>query len=452
MMERMVCSLASASQVSTSDALDHRFILNENPLRNSERRNTVVDPTMEPLAWLRKHIEDADIDLLREMVRTFVQALMSAEADVLCGAPYGERSDERTNRRNGYRARDFDTRAGTIELAVPKLRSGSYYPDWLLERRRRAERALVAVVAECYVRGVSTRRVDGLVKTLGIEGISKSQVSELAKSLDEGIEAFRSRPLDGGPYTYVWLDALSMKVREGGRIVNLAAVVATSVAADGHREIIGLDLVTSEDGAGWTAFLRTLVARGLHGVRLVISDDHAGLVAAIAAVLPGASWQRCRTHFVRNLLTRVPKSAQPFVATLVRSIFAQPSRGEVEAQHARVVEQLQARFPGAAELLESAREDILAFRLLPAEHWRQIWSNNPQERLNREIRRRTDVVGIFPNREAVVRLVGAVLSEQHDEWAVARRYMSQESLAKARMTVIDQEPGEEPMPALVAAG
>lgn len=412
----------------------------------------MVNPTMEPLAWLCKQLEEADVDLLREMVRTFVQSLMSAEADALCGAPYGERSEERTNRRNGYRARDFDTRAGTIDLAVPKLRTGSYFPDWLLERRRRAERALVAVVAECYVRGVSTRRVDGLVKTLGIEGISKSQVSELAKSLDEGVEAFRSRPLDGGPYTYVWLDALFMKVREGGRIVNLAAVVATAVAADGHREILGLDPVTSEDGAGWTAFLRTLVARGLSGVRLVISDDHTGLVGAIAAVLPGASWQRCRTHFVRNLLTRVPKSAQPFVATLVRSIFAQPSREEVEAQHARVVEQLEARFPAAAELLEEAREDILAFRLLPVEHWRQIWSNNPQERLNREIRRRTDVVGIFPNRKALVRLVGAVLAEQHDEWAVARRYMSQESLAKACMALIERDPVEEVMPALVAAG
>jgi transposase-like protein len=407
---------------------------------------------MDPVAWLRKQLEEADVDLLREMVRTFVQALMSAEADALCGAPYGERSDERTNRRNGYRARDFDTRAGTIDLAVPKLRAGSYFPDWLLERRRRAERALVAVVAECYVRGVSTRRVDGLVKTLGIEGISRSQVSELAKSLDEGVEAFRSRPLDGPPYAYLWLDALTMRVREGGRIMNLAAVVATAVSGDGHREILGLDLVTSEDGAGWTAFLRTLVARGLSGVRLVISDDHRGLVEAIAAVMPGASWQRCRTHFVRNLLTRVPKSAQPFVATLVRSIFAQPSREEVEAQHQRVVEQLEARFPAAGELLEAAREDILAFRLLPTEHWRQIWSNNPQERLNREIRRRTDVVGIFPNREAVIRLVGAVLSEQHDEWAVARRYMSVESLAKARMAVIDGDVGEEVMPALVAAG
>jgi len=412
---------------------------------------TVVDTTMEPLAWLRKQLEAADVDLLREMVAAFIDRLMGAEVDALCGAPYGERSPERVNSRNGYRARDFDTRTGTIELAVPKLRAGSYFPDWLLERRRRAERALVAVVAECYVRGVSTRRVDGLIKTLGIDGISKSQVSALAKSLDEAVATFRSRPLDGAPYTYVWLDALAMRVREDGRIAQPSAVIATAVAADGHREILGLDLFTSEDGAGWTQFLRGLVARGLSGVRLVISDDHAGLVAAIAAVLPGASWQRCRTHFVWNLLTRVPKAAQPFVATLVRSIFAQPAREEVEAQHARVLEQLTERFPAAAELLEIAREDILAFRSLPFEHWRQIWSNNPQERLNREIRRRTDVVGIFPNRDAVIRLVGAVLSEQHDEWAVARRYMGVESLAKARLMVMEGEALEEVMPALVAA-
>ncbi len=411
----------------------------------------MVDTTMEPLAWLRKQLEAADVDLLREMVAAFIDRLMGAEVDALCGAPYGERSPERVNSRNGYRARDFDTRTGTIELAVPKLRAGSYFPDWLLERRRRAERALVAVVAECYVRGVSTRRVDGLIKTLGIDGISKSQVSALAKSLDEAVATFRSRPLDGAPYTYVWLDALAMRVREGGRIAQPSAVIATAVAADGHREILGLDLFTSEDGAGWTQFLRGLVARGLSGVRLVISDDHAGLVAAIAAVLPGASWQRCRTHFVWNLLTRVPKAAQPFVATLVRSIFAQPAREEVEAQHARVLEQLTERFPAAAELLEIAREDILAFRSLPFEHWRQIWSNNPQERLNREIRRRTDVVGIFPNRDAVIRLVGAVLSEQHDEWAVARRYMGVESLAKARLMVMEGEALEEVMPALVAA-
>jgi len=415
----------------------------------------VVESTVNPLVWLGKHIEEADTDLLREMVRTFIQALMSAEADAMCSAAYGERTPDRVNRRNGYRDRRFDTRAGTIELAVPKLRSGSYFPDWLLESRRRAERALVQVVAECYVKGVSTRRVDGLIKTLGIEGISKSQVSSLAKSLDEAVEAFRSRPLDVGPYTYVWMDALVLKCREAGRIANIAAVVATAVNSGGHREILGLDVLTSEDGAGWTAFLRSLVARGLSGVRLVISDAHEGLVGpkgAIGAVPSGASWQRCRTHFVRNLLARVPKVAQPFVATLVRSTFAQPDREQVAAQLGRVIEQLSERFPDAEELLEEAGPDITAFASLPTEHWRQIWSNNPQERLNREIRRRTDVVGIFPNRDAIIRLVGAVLAERHDEWAVARRYMSQESLAKARMSLIDGEgPDEKVVPALVSA-
>lgn len=404
----------------------------------------MVASTMDPLAWLRKHLEQADADLLRELVATFIQALMGAEADALCGAGLGERSPERVNRRNGYRPRRLDTRVGTLELQIPKLRAGSYFPDWLLEPRRRAERALVQVVAECYVRGVSTRRVEGLVQTLGIEGISKSQVSELAKTLDAEVAAFRTRPLDAGPYVYVWVDALSQRCREAGRIVNVATVIATGVSADGHREVLGVDVLTTEDGAGWTAFLRDLVARGLAGVELVVSDAHQGLKQAIAAVLPGASWQRCRTHFLRNLLTRVPKSAQGLVATLVRTMFAQPDAASTLAQLARVVEQLQDRFPAAAELLADAAGDLLAFTAFPKEHWRQIWSNNPQERLNRELRRRTEVVGIFPNREAVIRLVGAVLAEQHDEWAVARRYMSAESLAKARMRVIDDEREEEP--------
>lgn len=408
---------------------------------------------MDPLAWLRKHLEEADVDLLREMLQAFVQVLMSAEADALCGAAYRERSAGRANRRNGYRGRRWDTRAGTLELAIPKLRAGTYFPDWLLEPRRRAEQALVQVIAECYVKGVSTRRVDGLVRTLGIEGISKSQVSEMAKSLDEAVAAFRTRPLDAGPYTYVWLDALPVKCREGGRIAAVACVVASAVNADGHKEILGLDVLTTEDGAGWTAFLRDLVTRGLSGVRLVVSDDHLGLVGAIQAVLPGASWQRCRTHFMRNLLAKVPKSAQGLVATLVRSIFAQPTEEEVAAQLGRVTEQLERMYPDAAALLETAGPDITAFASCPEEHWRQIWSNNPQERLNREIRRRTDVVGIFPNRPAIVRLVGAVLAEQHDEWAVARRYMGVDSLAKARVTVIEgevQKPREEVKGELVA--
>jgi putative transposase len=397
----------------------------------------VVASTMDLLGWLRKHLEEADTDLLRELLATFVQALMGAEADAACGAAHGERSADRVNQRNGYRPRRLDTRVGTLELAIPKLRAGSYFPDWLLEPRRRAERALVAVVAECYVRGVSTRRVEGLVETLGIQSLSKSQVSELAKTLDGEVAAFRARPLDAGPYAYVWVDALAVKCREAGRIVNVACVVATGVNADGYREVLGVDVLTSEDGAGWTGFLRDLVARGLSGVALVVSDAHQGLQQAIAAVLPGACWQRCRTHFIRNLLCRVPKSAQGLVATLVRSTFAQPDAASTWAQHARVVEQLRERFPAAAELLADTAGDLLAFTAFPKEHWRQVWSNNPQERLNKELRRRTDVVGIFPNRAAVLRLVGAVLAEQHDEWAVARRYMSAESLAKTRVTPID---------------
>lgn len=394
----------------------------------------MVNDNMDLLAWLRKQLAEAEPDLLREMVRTFAEALMGAEADALCGAGFRERSEGRVNRRNGYRTRPFDTRAGTIPLAVPKLRSGSYFPDWLLERRRRAERALVAVVAECYVKGVSTRRVDGLVKTLGIEGISKSAVSEMARSLDEEVTAFRARPLEGGPYPYLWLDALAIRVREEGRIVRCACVVATAVNADGQREVLGLDVFTSEDEAAWSSFLGSLVARGLSGVRLVVSDDQRGLTRAVDRHLPGSAWQRCRTHFLRNLLARVPKSAQPFVATLVRTLFAQPSRQEVLAQLERVLEQLSRRFPAAAELLAEAAPDITAFAGFPQAHWRQIWSNNPQERLNREIRRRSDVVGIFPNRAAIVRLVGMVLAEQHDEWAVGRRYMSAESLAAAGQT------------------
>ncbi len=391
----------------------------------------MVDTRMDPLSWLRKQLETADVDLLREMVRTFAETLMSAEADAMCGAPYGERSEDRVNQRNGYRERDFDCRAGTIELRVPKLRRGSYYPEWLLENRRRAERALTTVIAECYLRGVSTRRVDGLVKALGMEGISKSQVSVMAKSLDAEVAAFRSRPLAEVPYPYLWLDALCLRVREEGRVQKVWGVVATAVSGEGHREILGFDLFTAEDGAAWTAFLRGLVARGLSGVRLVVSDDHRGLTAAIDAVLPGCSWQRCRTHFMRNVLCRVPRAAQPFVATLVRTIFAQPSAEEVQAQLARVIDQLESRFPDVARMLEEAGPDITAFSTLPTEHWRQIWSNNPQERLNREIRRRSDVVGIFPDRPSVIRLVGAVLAEQHDEWQVARRYMSAESLSRA---------------------
>ena len=402
-----------------------------------------VPTTLDPSSWLVKHLESDDGGgLLREMIKTFAEVLMSAEAQALCGAGYGEVSPERTNSRNGYRSRELDTRAGTIELAVPKLRKDSYYPAWLLTPRRRAEQALTQVVAQCYIEGVSTRRVDDIVRAMGIDGISKSQVSAMAKSLDVQVEAFRSRPLDAGPYTYVWVDALTEKVREGGRIVNVAVVIATGVNANGNREILGVDVITTEDGAGWLAFLRSLVARGLSGVQLVISDAHEGLKAAIASALTGASWQRCRTHAMRNLLTKVPKASQSMIATLVRTIFEQPDAKQVWAQHARVVEQLQDRFPDAAAMLIDMAGDLLAFTAFPVEHWTAIRSNNPQERLNKELRRRTDVVGIFPNRAAVIRLVGAVLAEQHDEWAVTRRYMTADTLTKARLRVVDSDPEE----------
>lgn len=394
--------------------------------------------------WLRKQLEAAEPDLLREMVQAFAETLMSADADETCGAPYGMVSADRVNRRNGYRTRRWDTRVGSIDLKIPKLREGSYFPDWLLDARTRAERAFIACVAEAYVRGVSTRRVEGLVETLGIASLSKSQVSEMARELDTVVDDFRNRPLDRGPYTYVWADALFLKVREGGRVVGVALLHAVGVTGDGHREILGLELSTAEDGAGWLSFWRSLVARGLSGAQLVVSDDHAGLVEAIAATLPGASWQRCRTHYMKNLLTKIPKAAQEMVATMVRTIFAQPDPDTVWAQHRRVVDQLEAAgFSDAATHLDEAAADLLAFTGFPKEHWRQIWSNNPQERLNREIRRRSDVVGIFPTRGSVIRLIGAVMAEQDDEWAISRRYMSLESLAQARIRPLDQ-PDHEP--------
>ena len=401
----------------------------------------MVEHTMDVSVWLRKQLQEAHPDLLRAMVKEMAEALMSADADAVCGAGYGERSPERVNRRNGYRERDWDTRVGSIELAVPKLREGSYFPDWLLQPRRRAEQAFVSVIADAYLAGVSTRRVEKLVQQLRVERMSKSQVSRLAKSLDQIVEDFRTRPLDGAPYPYVTLDALVVKCREGGRTVNVCVVHAVGVNKDGFRESLGLDVVTSEDGAAWLAFIRGLVARGLTGVKLVSSDAHAGLVDAIASTLPGACWQRCRTHFMRNLLTRVPKSAQSFVAAMVRTIFAQPDAAMAHEQHRRIVEQLETRFPDAAALLEEAAPDLLAFTGFPKEHWRQLWSNNSLERLNKEIRRRTDVVGIFPDRAAIIRLVGAVLAEQNDEWAVAsRRYMSVESIAKT----LTDPPADEP--------
>ncbi len=394
-------------------------------------------PMIDVNEFLSKHLASASPDLLREMVTTFAETLMGAEADAVCGAAYGERSDERVNSRNGYRDRPWDTRVGSIELRVPKLRTGSYFPDWLLGRRTRAEQALISVVATCYLLGVSTRRVEGLVATLGIEKLSKSQVSAMAKHLDAEVAAFRTRPLDAGPYVYLWIDALVIKVREDARTQKVSVLVATAVNAEGQREILGLDVATSETGTSWLSFLRSLVARGLSGVRLAISDAHGGLVDALGAALPGAGWQRCRTHFAANILAKVPRSAQPFVATLVRSIFDQPDTASVNAQFDRVEAQLRdAKYPAVADYLADARDDLLAFTSFPIEHWTKIRSNNPQERLNKEIRRRTDVVGIFPDRASVIRLIGAVLAEQHDEWSVGRRYLSAESLTKVHLRSI----------------
>ena len=392
-----------------------------------------VNPSIDPARLLEEQLAQASPDLLRELLTVFVNTLMSAEADAVCGAAYGQASPERTNRRNGYRHRDFDTRAGTLDVAVPKLRTGSYFPEWLLERRKRAERALTSVVATCYLLGVSTRRMDKLVASLGITTLSKSQVSEMAKELDAHVEEFRTRRLeDAGPFTFVAADALVLKVREGGRVVPVHALVATGVNADGHREILGIHVTTSEDGAGWLAFFRDLVARGLSGVKLVTSDAHAGLVAAISATLPGAAWQRCRTHYAANLMSATPKSSWGWVKALLHSVYDQADAEAVHAQFDRVVDALAEKLPAVADHLESARADILAFTAFPKEIWRQIWSNNPNERLNREIRRRTDVVGIFPDRASIIRLVGAVLAEQHDEWAEGRRYLGLDVLARSQ--------------------
>ena len=378
---------------------------------------------------LRKAMIDQDADFLKEGVRVLSQALMEMEVEEYVGAARHERSPGRTGQRNGYRERSWDTRVGTVDLKVPRVRDGGYFPS-LLEPRRRAERALSAVVQEAYVHGVSTRKVEELVKALGMGGISKSRVSEVCKELDEEVERFRSRPLEGS-YPYVWVDATYLKARQDGRVASTAVVIAVGVKAQtGEREVLGFEVGPSEDGAFWTSFLRSLVGRGLSGVRLVTSDAHRGLKGAVEAVLQGASWQRCRVHFMRNALSLVPKTAQQMVGATIRTVFAQPDSESARQQWRRISEGFRSRFPRLAELMEEAEEDVLSYAAFPVEHWQKIWSNNPLERVNKEIKRRTNVVGIFPNEAAVIRLVGSVLSEQHDEWQVSKRYFSVGSLAK----------------------
>ena len=321
---------------------------------------------------LADQLASASPDLLRGLLSAFIAALMSAEADAVCGAGYGERSESRSNQRNGYRHRDFDTRAGTLDVAIPKLRQGSYFPDCLLARRKRAERALTSVVATCYLLGVSTRRMERLVESLGVTSLSKSQVSEMAKDLDQAVEAFHTRPLDAGPYTFVAADALVLKVRENGRVVGVHTLIATGVNAEGYREILGVAVSSAEDGAGWLAFFRDLVARGLSGVALVTSDAHPGLVAAIGATVPGAAWQRCRTHYTTNLMSVTPKSSWPWVRTLLHSIFDQPDAESVVAQYDRVLDALGDKLTKVAEHLDAARDELLAFTAFPKQIWRQI--------------------------------------------------------------------------------
>jgi len=382
--------------------------------------------------------EDPGADVLQEGVRWLVQELMEAEVSAQIGAERYARSPERTTQRNGYRTRPWDTRVGTLDLAIPKLRTGSYFPSWL-EARKRGEQALVSVVAEAYVQGVSTRKVEALVQSLGIAGISKSEVSRMAASLDTQADAFRTRRLDA-EYPYIWVDARYEHVREDHRVQSMAVVIAYGVRADGVREVLGLDIGLQEDVVVWREFLQGLVARGVRGVKLVISDAHVGLKQAIKEVFLGAAYQRCRVHFMRNLLARVPKSAQAMVAATVRTIFDQPDRTAAEAQLLQVVEALGERFPAVTQLLLDAEGEILTFYDFPPEHRRQVYSTNPLERLNKELKRRSAVIGIFPNRGAVLRLFGALLAEQNDEWLVAgHRYMSETSLRKLVVQGVGEE-------------
>lgn len=373
---------------------------------------------------------DGGADLVRELAEWLAQRLIETQATQVIGAAPYERSDERVNERNGYRLRTLTTKAGDLELKIPKLRKGSFFPS-ILEPRRRIDQALHAVVMEAYVSGVSTRGVDALVESMGAaSGISKSEVSRICAGLDERVAAFRNRTLGHTEFPYVYLDAIYVHLRDDalGQVVTRAVVVATGVTAQGGREVLGVDVGDSEAETFWTAFLRSLKARGLSGVRLVISDAHEGLRAAIRKTLQGSSWQRCRVHYVRNLLAPVPKAHQEMVAAAFRSIFALTTPDDVAARWDEVTAMLADRFPKSAALMDTAKTDVLAFTAFPRAHWRQIWSNNPLERLNKEIRRRTAVVGIFPNDPAVIRLVGAVLADQHNEWAIARRYFSEASM------------------------
>ena len=367
----------------------------------------------------------SDGDLLRAMIGFVAERLMALDVEGRCGAGHGQRTPSRTNQRNGFRERAWDTRAGTVELEIPKLRKGSYFPAFL-EPRRTAEKALTAVIQEAYVQGISTRSVDELVKAMGMTGISKSQVSRLCQEIDERVGAFLERPIEG-EWPYLWIDATYVKVREGGRIVSVAVIIAVAVNTDGRREVLGLAVGPSEAEPFWTAFLRSLMRRGLRGVKLVISDAHEGLKAAAAKVLH-ATWQRCRIHVLRNLLAHVGPSHRAMVAAALRTVFTQENQDAARAQWRQVADGLRERFDRLAKAMDSAEDDVLAYMTFHPDHWSKISSSNPLERLNGEIKRRTNVVGIFPDRDAVIRLVGALLIEIDDEWQIGRRYFSLASM------------------------
>jgi putative transposase len=389
----------------------------------------MADPIVTPQELLGKLLAGQEVDVLREAAPAMLRELMEIEVAAKTGAAHGERSPDRLTMRNGYRERRLDTRVGTLAVPIPKLREGSYFPSFL-EPRRRSEEALFAVICEAYVHGVSTRKVEDLVLVLGLEGISKSEVSRICARLDEQVEAFRGRPLVGR-YPYLFLDATYEKVRdETGRVVSMALVVAYGVAETGEREVLGLEVCKSEDYPFWRGFLAGLVSRGLAGVVLVVSDAHQGLKRAIDEVFLGASWQRCRVHFLRNLLSLVPKDGQGMVLAAVRLVFQQPDKTRAKEELKAPSDRLQDRLPRVSAALLEAEDEILAHMDFPVEHWRQISSTNPLERLNKEINRRSRVVGIFPNERSLIRLIGAVLAEQNDEWAVSRRYMSRYSLAR----------------------